>query len=285
MNWIASAKKLALQRRHVIARNVIARSAYFDEAIHTTSADSKLLQLFITITVLLGCWQLTVYFLQLPNYILPSPTRVLLALYHNHSVILTQALPTLAETVTGLALGILFGSLAALLIALFKPLSRWCLPLLIISQAIPTFAIAPLLVIWFGFGVTSKIITTVIMVFFPITSALYDGLLKTRRDWLDLAQTMNASRLQTFLQIRIPNALPSLASGIRIAAASAPIGAIVGEWVGSSAGLGYLMLNANARMQIDMMFAVLFVIIILSLSLYFFTDKVLRRVIWWGEQT
>lgn len=244
---------------------------------------NAIIRMTITVITLLLLWQLIVSLFQLPDYILPTPLQVLTTLLQQKSLILAQTLPTLAETLAGLGLGILFGCLAACMIALFQPLAIWFLPLLIISQAIPTFAIAPLLVLWLGFGIASKIVTTILMIFFPITSALYDGLHKTSPGWLDLATTMNATRLRIFWQLRLPAALPSLASGIRIAAVAAPIGAIVGEWVGASQGLGYLMLNANARMQIDMMFAVLLVIITLSLMLYFGIDQLLRRFIWWEK--
>jgi putative hydroxymethylpyrimidine transport system permease protein len=238
----------------------------------------------LVVTVgLLMIWQLVIIIFQLPDYILPSPQLVFSTLLEQRILIIQQTLPTLIESGAGLLLGILFGCSTALIISYFRPLARWLLPLIIISQAVPTFAIAPLLVIWFGFGITSKIITAILMIFFPITSALYDGLQKTNSGWHDLAATMNASRWRTFVTITLPAALPSLASGIRIAAVTAPIGAIVGEWVGASQGLGYLMLNANARMQIDMMFAVLLVIIALSLSLYFTVDKLLARLIWWHD--
>jgi putative hydroxymethylpyrimidine transport system permease protein len=190
-------------------------------------------------------------------------------------------MPTLTETLLGFLLGILTGCFAGMILAFFRPAAMWFLPLLIISQAVPTFAIAPLLVIWLGYGMTSKIVTAVLMIFFPVASAMYDGLRRTDTAWLDLAKTMNAGRWRIFFQIRIPAALPALASGIRIAAVSAPIGAVVGEWVGSSSGLGYLMLNANARLQIDMMFAALLVIIMLALGLYFSVDQALRKLIWW----
>jgi putative hydroxymethylpyrimidine transport system permease protein len=162
-----------------------------------------------------------------------------------------------------------------------SPITYWVLPLLIISQAVPTFAIAPLLVIWLGYGMASKIAVTVMMLFFPITSAFFDGLRRTPSHWLALAKTMNAKKWRLFWYIRIPRALPELATGIRVATAIAPIGAIVGEWVGASQGLGFLMLNANARMQIDLMFAVLFTIIIFSLVLYYVVDHLLRSAIRW----
>src|SRR3990167_1126147 len=227
----------------------------------------------ITLITLLLCWEGIVVFFKLPSYILPPPSQVLLTLFTQSAIIGKEASITLLEMLTGFLLGVLLGCTAGLAITLFKPLKQWFLPILIISQAIPTFAIAPLLVIWLGFGLASKIATTVLMLFFPITSAFYDGLQNTPPGFLDLAKTMNATKWRLFYTIRIPAALPSLASGIRIAAVIAPIGAVVGEWVGSSRGLGYLMLNANARLQIDQMFAALIIIIALALALYFTVDK------------
>jgi putative hydroxymethylpyrimidine transport system permease protein len=236
----------------------------------------------ITLIIGLGLlWQLIVISFNLPDYILPAPAQVITTLYQQRAIIATQSIPTLIEIILGFGLGILFGCLAGFILAFFKPLSRWFLPLLIISQAIPTFAIAPLLVIWLGYGLASKVATTILMIFFPIASSFYDGLRNTPSSWLDLAKTMNASPWRIFRTIQFKASLPTLGTGIRIAAVAAPIGAIVGEWVGSSRGLGYLMLNANARMQIDMMFAALLVIIALSLALYFSVDKLLRRWIWW----
>lgn len=239
----------------------------------------RYLLIFMTLIFL---WQASVMLWQLPHYLLPSPLRVFTTLYHQSPIIFAQAIPTIIETLLGFLLGIFFGCIAGLAITFFKPLRFWFWPLLIISQAIPTFAIAPLLVIWLGYGLASKVATTILMIFFPITSAFYDGLRRTPSGWLDLAKTMNAGKLRLFYYIRMPAALPDLASGIRIAAVAAPIGAIVGEWVGSSQGLGYLMLNANARMQIDMMFAALLVIIALSLFLYFCVDRLLRTFVTWS---
>lgn len=232
-------------------------------------------------SVLLLVWQLSVDGMRIPDYLLPAPTQIAAIFISNASLIVQHTKTTLLETSLGFGLGIIFGCFAGFMIALFRPLRVWCWPLLIISQAIPTFAIAPILVIWLGYGLSAKVATTILMIFFPITSAFYDGLQRTPQEWLDLAQSMHANRWRVFWFIRIPAALPSLASGIRIAAVAAPIGAIVGEWVGSSSGLGYLMLNANARVQIDMMFAALIVIIALALILYFTMDKILRSLVTW----
>ncbi len=229
-------------------------------------------------------WQFLVSAFQLPPYILPDPITVFKAWYHNRILIMHEAIPTLLETLLGLLLGTILGCSTALLMAFFRPVTLWILPILLISQALPTFAIAPLLVIWFGYGLTSKIITTILMLFFPITSAFHDGLKRTELGWLDLAKTMNAKKWRIFWFIRIPAALPSLASGLRVATAIAPIGAVIGEWVGASHGLGYLMLNANARMQIDLMFAALFTIILFSLVLYFIINKLLTAAVFWQPE-
>jgi putative hydroxymethylpyrimidine transport system permease protein len=235
---------------------------------------------FILISLFL-LWQGSVMLFALPPYLLPSPWQVLITLHDSLSLIMVHTFPTLVEMLLGFFLGILLGCIAALIMTFFRPLTFWFLPLLIISQAIPTFAIAPLLVIWLGYGLASKVATTALMTFFPIASAFYDGLRCTHTGWIDLAHTMNGKKWRIFFYVKIPAALPALASGMRIAAVAAPLGAIIGEWVGSSQGLGYLMLNANARLQIDMMFAALLVIILLSLALYFCVDKLLRLFVTW----
>jgi len=155
------------------------------------------------------------------------------------------------------------------------------MPVLVISQAVPVFALAPILVLWLGYGAASKIAMAVLIIFFPVTAAFYDGLKRTEQGWLDLARVMGATGRTALLRIRLPAAMPAFGSGLRVAAAVAPIGAIVGEWVGSSAGLGYLMLHANARLQIEVMFAALLVLAIFSCILYFSIDAALRRYIRW----
>lgn len=239
---------------------------------------------FIMLTLIFA-WQLLHVVTELPNYILPSPMQVFDVIKQQTHLLLVQALPTITEIVLGFFLGVLLGGITALIASFYKPIAWWILPLVIISQAIPIFALAPLLVIWLGYGMASKITVTAIMIFFPVMSAFYDGLKNTPTAWLDLAKTMQASKWKTTWYIRIPAALPNLSSGIRIAAVIAPMGAIIGEWVGASQGLGYLMMNANGRMQIDLMFAALIVIAGLSLFLYFIVDQLLKTYIWWEQQS
>lgn len=234
--------------------------------------------------LLLLLWQSAVNLLNLPHYMLPAPSSVLKQLQIHYLLLWQHAQITLLEIIIGLALGFLLGLSSALLLSLSAPISAFLMPLLVISQAIPVFAIAPLLVLWFGYGMASKIVMTVLIIYFPVTAACYDGLRNTPQAWLDLARTMQVGRFALLFKVRLPAALPALASGLRIAVSVAPIGAVVGEWVGSSQGLGYLMLHANARMQVDLMFAALFLLIIIALTLYFVTDRLLRRLIPWAAQ-
>ena len=241
-------------------------------------------KIFLLTALLLLLWQSAVNLLDLPHYMLPAPSSVLKQLQIHYLLLWQHAQITLLEIIIGLALGFLLGLSSALLLSLSAPISAFLMPLLVISQAIPVFAIAPLLVLWFGYGMASKIVMTVLSIYFPVTAACYDGLRNTPQAWLDLARTMQVGRFALLFKVRLPAALPALASGLRIAVSVAPIGAVVGEWVGSSQGLGYLMLHANARMQVDLMFAALFLLIIIALTLYFVTDRLLRRLIPWAAQ-
>lgn len=226
-------------------------------------------------------WQGFVWVTDVPPFLLPSPWRVAQALAARWDSIASHALVTGAEMLAGLALGAALGSAMALTLMAWRGGRRWLLPLLLVSQAIPVFAIAPLLTLWFGFGMASKVVMATLIIFFPVATAFYDGLRRTEPGWLDLAQSMGASRGAVLWRLRVPAALPALASGLRVAAAVAPIGAVVGEWVGASAGLGYLMLHANGRSQTDVMFAALFVLALMALALWFTTDRLLRRAIPW----
>jgi len=237
--------------------------------------------LITSVIVLLAVWQLVISLFELPAFILPSPAAVLSKLYQRYDVLLAHTLVTAKEIMLGLILGLTSGLFFALQMLLFKPVKRWLLPVLIASQAIPVFAIAPVLMLWLGYGIASKVVMAALIIFFPVTTCCYDGLRSTPSGYLDLARTMSASKWQQLRYIRLPAALPALASGIRVAVVVAPIGAVVGEWVGSSEGLGYLMLQANARMMIDEMFAALLLLACFSVALYFFTDRLLKRAIPW----
>lgn len=240
-----------------------------------------LLRVVVILVVIIGLWQAVVLIFKLPSFILPKPLAVFERLIERHDVLLKHSLVTAQEIILGLLLGLCMGLCFALQMLLFKPVKHWLLPILIASQAIPLFAIAPILMLWLGYGITSKIVMAAIIIFFPVTTCCYDGLKNTPVGYLELAKTMGANKWKMLRHIQFPAALPTLASGIRVAVVIAPIGAITGEWVGSSEGLGYLMLQANARMLIDEMFAALFILSTLSVGLYFVTDKCLKKLIPW----
>jgi putative hydroxymethylpyrimidine transport system permease protein len=235
----------------------------------------------VAATGLLLLWQGLVLVTGVPPFLLPSPVRVARALAERWDAILGHAAVTGAEMVLGLLLGTTLGCGAALLLAAWRGGRRWLLPLLLVSQAVPVFAVAPLLTLWLGFGMASKVAMATVIIFFPVATAFYDGLRRADPGLLDLARTMGASRAAALWRVAVPAALPALASGLRVAAAVAPIGAVVGEWVGASAGLGYLMLHANGRSQADLMFAALFVLALMALALWFGIDRLLRRAIPW----
>jgi len=229
-------------------------------------------------------WQVIVLLTGVPPFILPGPLSVAKAALTHSKPLFDHAVTTLFEIIAGLILGTLLGASSALFMIAFVPVKRWLLPVLVISQAIPVFALAPLLILWLGYGMGSKIAMAVLIIFFPVTAAFYDGLRSTEPGWLELARVMNAKPLAVIRHIRIPAALPAFASGLRVATAVAPIGAVVGEWVGSSKGLGFYMLHANARMQIDVMFAALAVLAIVALSLYLSVDRAMIKLVYWQKE-
>ena len=213
------------------------------------------------------------------HYILPSPNRVLIALNQNYGILYKHSVITFSEIILGLILGVGLGFFSALLMGYYKLARDWLMPIVVISQAIPVFALAPILVLWIGYGLASKVAMATIIIYFPVTAALLDGLIRTNKEQIYLAKIMGASSWSIIKNIKLPSAMPSFASGVRIGAAVAPIGAVVGEWVGASGGVGYLMLHANAKMQIDLMFAALFILALIATLTYFSIDKLMINLI------
>ncbi|HID3653167.1 TPA: ABC transporter permease [Serratia marcescens] len=220
----------------------------------------------------------------IPAFLLPTPGAVAQALWDGRGYLAWHTLVTASEIVSGLVLGVMLGAALALCMIFSPRLQRWLMPLVLTSQAIPVFALAPLLVLWFGFGMSAKVAMAVLVIFFPVVSAFFDGLRRVNNDYLDLARTMRASRWAQLRHVRLMAALPAFGSGLRMAAAVAPIGAIIGEWVGSAEGLGYVMLNANARMQTDVCFAALFILVLMTVLLWAAVDALLRRLIAWAPE-
>jgi putative hydroxymethylpyrimidine transport system permease protein len=234
---------------------------------------------------IVAAWQAAVWAFAIPHYMLPGPDRVVRALLARPDLWQVHAVTTLIETVIGLALGAISGVFLALVMSFLPPAKRLILPVMIASQAIPVFAIAPLLVLWFGYGMASKIVMATIAIFFPIASAFHDGLTRTDTNLLDLARLSGASRAQEVRLLRLPAALPSFVTGMRVAAVYAPIGALIGEWVGASSGLGYAMLQANGRAQTDVVFAALFILALMAVLVRAAVDLLTRDLTPWAAET
>ncbi len=240
-------------------------------------------ELLLAFAVVVAVWQAAVVVFAPPPFMLPPPFRVAATFVAKFSFLGGEALITLAEIGLGLICGLVLGVATGLLVGGVPALSRVLTPVLVVSQTLPVFAIAPLLVLWFGFGLASKVVMATLIIYFPITSAFADGLARTDEGLLDLARLWRAGRFRTLMLIRLPAALPGLVSGIRVAAVFAPIGAVVGEWVGASRGLGFVMLQSNARMQTDTLFAALIMLAVVTLTLKIAVDALTRRLVFWVE--
>ena len=222
---------------------------------------------FIAVAALLILWQGVSMLGLVPAFMLPSPVEVVRAFVRELPLLWENSLITLQEAFIGLVLGVAFGFLVAVLMDAFEVLYRAFYPLLIITQTVPTVAIAPLLVLWFGYEMTPKIILIVISTFFPVTVGLLDGFRSADRDAIGLLRSMGATRVQIFRHIKFPSALPQLFSGLRIAAAYSLVGAVISEWLGGFGGLGVYMTRVKKAFAFDKMFAVIFLISGISLGL------------------
>jgi putative hydroxymethylpyrimidine transport system permease protein len=244
-----------------------------------------LLRAVFVAVVLVILWQAVIVIFAPEPFMLPGPERVLAALRERPELWQVHAVTTLIETVIGLFAGAALGCLLALGITFLPLTRRVVMPAMVVSQAIPVFAIAPLLALWFGFGLASKMVMATIAIFFPVASAFQDGLARTDPQLLDLARLYRAPHWRQVLLLRMPAALPSLIVGLRLAAVYAPIGAMIGEWVGASSGLGYAMLLANGRSQTDVMFAALFILAAMSVLLRAAVDLATARLTPWAPET
>lgn len=200
---------------------------------------------------------------------LPSPIQVVKELFTDLPTILRHAVVTLQEAFYGLCIGVVLAFVMATLMDHFRILNKALYPIMIITQTIPTIAIAPLLVLWMGFYMAPKITLVVITTFFPITVGLLDGYKSVDKDSIDLMRAMGASKVQIFFHVKLPAALPQFFSGLKISASYAVVGAVISEWLGGFEGLGVYMTRVSKAYAFDKMFAVIIFIVIISLLLMF----------------
>ncbi len=238
---------------------------------------------FVLTATLLVFWELYVRSGQISPRVLPTPTAGVVALIDNWDIISVHTLQTLQETVIGLVIATLLGLLLAAILDTSTWARRAIYPLLVTSQTIPIIALAPLLVLWFGFGLGPKVIVVTLYCFFPIAVACADGLLGTEPELVKLMRSMRASRWQIFWLVRLPGAMPSFFSGLRIAATYSVTGAIFGEYVGAYQGLGIYMQTSTNSFAIVLVFAAILVTAVLSLALFALVSIIERIALPWYQ--
>jgi putative hydroxymethylpyrimidine transport system permease protein len=235
----------------------------------------------VALVGLLFVWEACARLFALPVWLLPSPSHIVATLIARWPFLMKDAGVTALETILGLIVGVAIGMALALAMSWSRLLARALGPVTVVSQAIPFLALAPLMMVWLGFGMESKIAMAAITIFFSVTAAFHEGLKRADENLVELARLYGARDFQVLRDIRLPASLPHLCAGLKMAAAYAPMGAIAGEWVGSEGGLGIAMTYANARMQTDVVFAAMIILIVFSLGLWglmsLFTRHLLRN--------
>lgn len=250
---------------------------YIDKLFHYSPA-------VILLIVLLSIWQLTVNRFEIPPWLLPSPSKVGEALWGTKALIWSHAKITIFEITTGFFLAIVLGILVSTLLTLFPFAKRIFFPFLIFSQTVPLIAIAPLLILWLGYGLLPKIIIVILVCFFPIAVSLLEGLEVSDRDLINLMRSMGASKWQIFYQVRWPHAMPSLFAGLKIAATYSVMAAVIGEWLGASQGLGVFLTRSSNNFLTDRVFAAIITISALSFVYYTVIILLTRLLLPWYTQ-
>jgi len=221
----------------------------------------------IVIITLLIVWQIASLAEWIPSYMLPAPSDVIRAFIAEFPLLMEHAKVTLLEAMLGLIFGVLLGFLCAAFMDACKPIQKGLYPILILTQTVPPVAIAPLLILWFSYGITPKVILVVLVSFFPIAIGLLEGFQSVDVDTLRLMRSMNASPWQIFWHVKFPHALGEFFSGLKIAVSYSVVGAVIAEWLGGYSGLGVYMTRVKKSYDYDKMFAVIFLISAISLAL------------------
>ena len=235
----------------------------------------------ILIAVLLMIWQILSMVNIIPKFMLPSPFEVVKAFVSDFPLLMKHTEVTLVEAFLGLGLGIILGFVVAVIMDRFEYAYKMIYPVLVITQTIPTVAIAPLLVLWMGYGILPKIMLILLTSFFPITIGLLDGFRSVDKDMLNLLKTMGATSFQNFIHLKLPSSLGYFFAGLRISVSYSIIGAVVAEWLGGYDGLGVYMTRVRKSYSFDKMFAVIFLISGISLLLMYFVKKIQKWCMTW----
>ncbi|MGO4390664.1 ABC transporter permease [Variovorax sp. M-6] len=236
---------------------------------------------FWLILVLLVLWDLLIRIFKIPPYLIPPPLAVIKQLGTEWPMLLREMMPTLYATLGGFALSALIGVPIAMWIAYSRVVESFVYPLLVFSQSVPKVAIAPLFVVWFGFGIVPKVIAAFLLGFFPVVVSTVQGFKSVEPDVVDLARSMGANGLKIFLKFRLPHALPSIFSGLKVSVTLAVVGAVVGEFVGSNSGIGFVLQRATGTFDLPLMFAALVVLSMMGVVLFLIVELVERWLMPW----
>ena len=224
-------------------------------------------------------WEAAARLFSIPPYLLPAPSAIVLSMDSNSAVLIKESVGTTFEILLGFALSVAVGVPLALAIYLWRPFARAVYPLLVSSQAVPKVAVAPLFLVWFGFGLLPKVLIAFLIAFFPVVINTAMGLAALEREKIYLARSMGLGPFATFFKIQLPNALPSIFAGLKISITFAVVGAVVGEFVGGQGGLGYLLLIANGNMDTALLFAGIVALTVLGVVLFLLIGLVERMVL------
>jgi NitT/TauT family transport system permease protein len=240
----------------------------------------------ISLSIGLVFWEAATRLTSLPSFMLPAPAMVWESFWmvFGNGTLLRHTLYTLLEVLTGLALGVTLASITGYFLAKFPTIEKLLSPYVVASQAIPIVAIAPLLIIWFGPGLTSKILICALIVFFPVLINTIVGLQSVPEDLHDLMRSLQATKRQTFWLLEVPASLPIFLGGLRVGATLAVIGAVVGEFVGADRGLGFLVNRARAEYDTALVFVAIFTLVALALSMYGIVTLLERRLLAWRQR-
>lgn len=233
------------------------------------------------VVIVLAIWETLCRLLQVPDFILPPPSRILSVAVYRSALLLPHAAITALEVLLGIAISLAVAIPLAVAMFFHSSVERALAPFLIASQAVPVFAIAPLLVVWLGYGIASKVLMAAVIIFFPITVNLLQGFKSCDREYRILFQIMGSGFWKSLRFLYWPWALPHFFAGLKVGVSVATIGAVIGEWVGAQRGLGYLMIQANARLNVDLVFAAILWLSLMGLSMWIVVGYVEKKVIVW----
>lgn len=238
----------------------------------------------VIVVMLLGVWEAYVRLFDVQKWLLPAPSVIAITLVNSVSLLSHHTWITLLEVIVGFGVALAMGIVLASIVTLSNTLERAIYPFIIASQTVPIIVIAPLLLIWIGYGLTPKVIVVALIAFFPIVVNMVDGLKSVDPDMVRLMRTFGANRWQIFIKVQLPTSLPFLFSAARVAVAISVIGAVIGEWVGSSQGLGYLMIRSKPLFLTERVFAAITILSVMGISLFVLVGVVERLTIpWWHD--